>query len=33
MLPGNASHQVGVGGLVINEKDEVRHVFSDKLEE
>ncbi|KAI6702312.1 hypothetical protein NL676_011448 [Syzygium grande] len=23
MLPGNASHQVGVGGLVINEKNEV----------
>ncbi|KAF8032690.1 hypothetical protein BT93_D1573 [Corymbia citriodora subsp. variegata] len=23
MLPGNASHQVGVGGLVINDKDEV----------
>lgn len=23
MLPGNASHQVGVGGFVINEKNEV----------
>lgn len=23
MLPSNASHQVGVGGFVINEKNEV----------
>lgn len=23
MLPANASHQVGVGGFIINEKDEV----------
>lgn len=26
LLPSNASHQVGVGGFVINDKDEV-HVF------
>ena len=25
MLPANASHQVGIGGFVINDKNEVRN--------
>lgn len=31
MLPANASHQVGVGGFVMNDKNEVRQVFVSRL--
>lgn len=31
MLPANASHQVGVGGFVINDKNEVFSPFENKI--
>lgn len=27
MLPANASHQVGVGGFVMNDNNEVSHIY------
>ncbi|KAH7687560.1 Mn(2+)-dependent ADP-ribose/CDP-alcohol diphosphatase protein [Dioscorea alata] len=33
MLPANASHQVGVGGFIINEKDESEDIFTGAVRE